>query len=885
MAQDTAVKAAPAEKFREDYRAPDHDILELELDFGLFDDHALVRASMSVARAAGADAGSDLSLDGEDLELLRVELDGAELRPGAYRLDGERLVIPAPPASFRLVTEVRIKPQENTQLSGLYRSADMFCTQCEAEGFRRITFFPDRPDVMTRYHVRVEADRARFPVLLSNGNLVEQGEAGGGRHYTVWEDPFKKPSYLFALVAGDLGHIEDRYTTLSGRQVLLRVWSEHENTDRLAHALRALMNSMKWDERVYGREYDLDVFNIVAVNDFNMGAMENKSLNVFNSAYVLAKAETATDQDFDLIEGVVGHEYFHNWTGNRVTCRDWFQLTLKEGLTVFRDQQFSADMASAAVKRIEDVRVLRRRQFPEDAGPMAHPVRPESYIAMDNFYTVTVYNKGAEVIRMYHTLLGAEGFREGMDLYFERHDGQAVSCDDFRAAMADANGADLAQFERWYLQAGTPVVEAECRYRPDSGEFEIELRQSCPATPKQPEKLPFHIPVAVGLIGADGRDLPLVQEGAAGPCQGPYVLELRQAVQRFVFTGLSERPVPSLLRGYSAPVKLRLEQDDEQLAFLLAHDSDSFNRWEAGQKLYQRVLLSAYAALSAGGSPQLPETVLRAWRSTLAAEGIDASLQAYALIPPDEATLAEEVEQADPALLHQAREWLLGRLAAACRSELEDRYAALAPSGPFRHDPAETGRRRLRNLCLEMLSRLPESGSDERCLEQFRGADNMTDQEGALQVLASSGGDAREVALAAFLETWRQDPLVMDKWLAIQAGADLADTVERVTALLQHPVFEIKNPNKARALVRSFSENLPHFHRADGAGYRFLADRVLELDPLNPQISARLVQPLGRWRRMEPALGARMKQQLERIAAHEGVSKDLFEIVQRSLAG
>ncbi len=878
------MKSGLVEKFRKDYQAPSHDIEQLQLDFDLHEDHALVRARMSVARAPGAAADAAFALDGEDLELVSVQLDGVPLGPTDYQLDDEGLRLAAPPERFELRTEVRIKPQENTQLSGLYRSSAMFCTQCEAEGFRRITFFPDRPDVMTRYRVRIEAGRAAYPVLLSNGNLVEQGEAGGDRHYAVWEDPFKKPSYLFALVAGDLGLIEDSFTTMSGREVALKVWSEHENTDRLDHAMQALKKSMQWDEEVYGREYDLDIFNIVAVNDFNMGAMENKSLNVFNTAYVLAKAETATDRDFDLVEGVVGHEYFHNWTGNRVTCKDWFQLTLKEGLTVFRDQQFSADMASAAVKRIEDVRVLRRRQFPEDAGPMAHPIRPESYIAMDNFYTVTVYNKGAEIIRMYHTLLGAEGFRKGTDLYFERHDGQAVSCDDFRAAMADANGVDLDQFERWYLQSGTPEVHAEGSWDAESGRYTLTLRQSCPATPGQPQKRAFQIPVAVGLLGADGRDLPLQLEGLEMRATTTCVLQLREAEQRFVFAGVKERPVASLLRGFSAPVKLRLDQSDEELAFLLAHDSDSFNRWEAGQKLYQRVLLNAYQVLGEGGQPRLPGVVLEAWRSTLIAEGMDRSLQAYALMPPDEATLAEEIEQADPGRVHAARQWLLGALAAACAVELEHVYAELAPQGPFRHDPAETGRRRLRNLCLAMLAELPEAAASARAAHQFELADNMTDQEAALAVLADLPGDARQAALASFLERWRQDPLVMDKWLEIQAGADLPDTAERVTALLEHEVFDIKNPNKARALVRSFAENLAHFHRPDGAGYRFLADRVLELDPLNPQISARLVQPLGRWRRTAPALGAMMKEQLERIAAREGVSKDLFEIVQRSLA-
>ncbi|RMH01760.1 MAG: aminopeptidase N [Planctomycetota bacterium] len=877
-------KRPPVEKFRKDYRPPSHEIERLELDFDLHEDGARVRSRMWVRRRPEAPTDADFVLDGEDLELVSLRLDGRDLGPAAYTLDDARLVLPAPPAGFELACEVRIRPQDNTRLSGLYRSSGMFCTQCEAEGFRRITFFPDRPDVMTRYRVRIEADRGRYPVLLSNGNLVEQGEAGAGRHFAVWEDPFKKPSYLFALVAGDLGCLEGDFTTRSGRRVALRLWSEHENVDKLRHALASLQRAMRWDEEEYGREYDLDVFNIVAVGDFNMGAMENKSLNIFNTAYVLARPDTATDEDFDLIEGVVGHEYFHNWTGNRVTCRDWFQLTLKEGLTVFRDQQFSAAMASAAVKRIEDVKALRKRQFPEDAGPLAHPIRPESYVAMDNFYTATVYNKGAEVVRMFHTLLGRDGFRRGMDLYFERHDGQAVSCDDFRAALADANGVDLDRFERWYSQAGTPVVEAVGTWDEAGRRYTLRLAQCCPPTPGQERKEPFPIPIAVGLIGPDGADLPLRlagEERAAAP--GSRVLLLEREVQEFVFTDLPARPVPSLLRNFSAPVRLRMEVGDEELAFRLAHDSDAFNRWQAGQDLFQRVILQAYRAFAGGADPVLPEVVRDAWRTTLLADGIDRSLQAYALTPPDEAVLAEEISDLDPALLHRAREWLLGALAAACAAELRARREELAPVGPYRHDPAETGRRRLRNLCLGLLARLAGTDAGELCWRQFTEADNMTDQEAALRILASLDLPERERALADFADRWRDDPLVMDKWFAVQAGADLPDTVERVAELVRHPAFTLRNPNRARSVIRHFAANLPHFHRADGAGYRFLADQILELDAINPQVAAREVQPLGRWGGIEPGRRRLMRAEMERIAAAD-LSRDLDEVVRRSLA-
>ena len=861
----------PVEKLRKDYRAPDFAFDSVQLQFDLHQDHTIVRARIEVSRVG--DPVAPLALHGEELNLEQVCIDGRELEPADYQADGEILTLLDVPDAFVLSTRVRIDPAANTALSGLYKSSGVYCTQCEAEGFRRITYFQDRPDVMTVFRVRIEADRQDCPVLLSNGNLVESGDLGGGRHFAVWDDPFKKPSYLFALVAGDLGHVHGTFTTMGGTEVDLYVYSEHENVDRLDHSLECLESAMKWDEEAFGREYDLNIYNIVAVNDFNMGAMENKSLNVFNSGRVLASPDTATDGDYEVIDGVVAHEYFHNWTGNRVTCRDWFQLTLKEGLTVFRDQHYSADMTSAAVKRIEDVRILRGYQFPEDAGPMAHPIRPESYIAMDNFYTVTVYDKGAEVIRLYHTLLGADGFRKGMDLYFERHDGQAVTCDDFRAAMADANGADLTQVELWYLQAGTPVVRADGSWDEAAQTYTLTLEQSCPATPGQPTKEPFHIPVACGLLDADGNDL-----------IGTRVLDLREARQEFVFDGVATEPVPSLLRNFSAPVKLRMDHTDDQLAFLLAHDSAAFNRWEAGQKLGTRVALGLVDDLRAGRDLQLSDRLVDAFRQTLRATDLDQSLQSYALRLPGERTLGEEMDVVLPHELHAARKFAVETLAEQLRDDWLAVYEREAPIGPYRYSPAEAGRRRMRNLSLGYLSALETDETVGLCERQYETADNMTDQLSALACLASIPGDACDRALAAFYEQWKHVALVVDKWLSVQAGADRDDVLERVDDLRNHPAYDVRNPNKVRALVRVFFRNQAAFHVEGGAGYRWVADRILELDELNPQMSARTADAFTPWRRFDAAPQALMKEQLERIAAREGISKNLFEIVSKSLA-
>ena len=860
----------PTQTFRREYRRPDFQVVSVELEFELDPESTIVRSALKLRRVGAADA--PLVLHGEDLDLQRLALDGRELAAHDYDRRDDSLILPGVPDTFDLQVIVSINPAANTQLSGLYLSSGVFCTQCEAEGFRRITYFPDRPDVMTRFRVRIVADPERCPLLLSNGNRVEAGKLPDGRHFAVWEDPFLKPSYLFALVAGDLGHVHDTFTTMGGRQVDLYVYSEHDNVDRLGHAMACLKSAMKWDEETFGREYDLDIYNIVAVNDFNMGAMENKSLNVFNAGRVLASPDTATDGDYEVIDGVVAHEYFHNWTGNRVTCRDWFQLTLKEGLTVFRDTLYSSDMTSLAVKRIGDVRILRAYQFPEDAGPMAHRIRPESYIAMDNFYTTTVYDKGAEVIGMYRALLGVDGFRKGMDLYFERHDGQAVTCDDFRAAMADANGADLDQFERWYSQAGTPEIVASGSWDAESSSYHLQLSQSCPPTPGQTLKEPFHIPLACGLLGADGQDL----------C-GTRVLELKQASQEFVFDDIHEEPVPSLLRNFSAPVKLRFDLTDDQLAFLAAHDSDPFNRWEASQKLYQQVLLGMVAAIREGETPSLDSAVVDVFAETIAAEGVDRSLQAFALTLPGERVLGQEMAIVHPAALHRARRLAIRELASQLETQLTALYHRLAPTGPYEHSPLEAGRRRLRNLCLGYLSSLETAETTALCQAQYDTADNMTDELSALNCLASIPGPAREGALASFYDRWKGVALVVDKWLSVQSLADLTDTPERVDALLAHEAFDIRNPNKVRALVRTFAFNQAAFHRADGFGYRWMADRIEELDRLNPQMAARMADAFTQLRRFDLDRQFLMKEQAERLVSRAGISKALFEIVTKTL--
>ncbi len=864
---------------RADYAPFPFVVEDVELRVALFADHAVVDATLRL-RCNPAAAAAPLVLDGEGLDTRRVAVDGNDLAAGEYRIADDRLVIDTVPAAFTLATTVVIDPYGNTTLSGLYRSGDLLCTQCEAEGFRRITWYPDRPDVMARFRVAIEAERARFPVLLSNGNQVEAADLGGGRHRAVWEDPFPKPCYLFALVAGDLAGIEGRFTTRSGRPVALNFWVEKGNEDQVAHALASLQKAMEWDEQVFGLEYDLDVFNVVAVSHFNMGAMENKSLNIFNSKYVLAKRETATDGDFLAIESVIAHEYFHNWTGNRVTCRDWFQLTLKEGLTVFRDQEFSADMNSRGLQRIEDARALRAAQFPEDNGPMAHPIRPDSYVEINNFYTSTVYEKGAEVIRMIHTLLGAEGFRKGMDLYFARHDGQAVTCDDFVAAMEDASGIDLGRFRRWYGQAGTPRLSARWSHDAASRRLTLTLAQHTPPTPGQEEKLPLHIPVRLGLVGAEG-DLPLRLEGENAPSGTTRVLNLTEAEQSFVFEDVAAPPVPSLLRDFSAPVILEAPYSDADLAFLMARDTDSFNRWEAGQTLASRTLL-ALAALPPDGW-RLDEGFAAAWERLLDAAETDPAFAAEALTLPSLTALGERMAVFDVDALHAARKFAYRRLAERSRDRLLALRERLAEPG-YSLEPAAIGRRRVRNLALALLAELGDADGRRLAEAQFAAATCMTDQLSALAALIEHGPAAAEPALATFYQRWRGDGLVVNKWLGLQAMADWPDVLARVGDLMAHPAFDVGEPNKVYALLGGFAGNLRHFHRLDGAGYAFLADRVMDLDAANPQVAARMVRPLIRWKRFSPARQALMKEALARIQARPGLSRDVGEIVGRALA-
>ena len=876
--------------YLKDYQVPDYLIDETHLTFELFEDHSLVHAQLVMRRNPEAGVGlPKLVLDGQQLELLHLKLDDRELGAADYTLTESHLTLQPTQERFVVDSSVRIHPESNTALEGLYKSGKMFCTQCEAEGFRKITFYLDRPDVMSKFTTTVSAEQHAYPVLLSNGNPIASGSEEGGRHWATWEDPFKKPAYLFALVAGDLWCVEDSFTTMSQREVALRIYVEPENIDKVQHAMDSLKRSMKWDEEVYGREYDLDIFMIVAVNDFNMGAMENKGLNIFNSSCVLAKAETATDAAHQRVEAVVAHEYFHNWSGNRVTCRDWFQLSLKEGFTVFRDSEFSADTHSRTVKRIEDVAYLRTHQFAEDAGPMAHPVRPDAYMEISNFYTLTIYEKGSEVLRMIHTLLGPELFRKGSDLYFERHDGQAVTCDDFVKAMEDASGIDLTQFKRWYTQAGTPRLAVSEAYDAAAQTYSLTFRQSCPATPGQSEKLPFVIPVALGLLGAQGNELPLRLQGESAAQGSSRVLSVTEAEQTFTFAGIAEKPLPSLLRGFSAPVKLHFPYDRDQLMFLMQHDSDGFNRWEAGQQLSVQVLQELIGQHQLGEALVLDQRLVTALRTLLEDESLDQAMVAEMLSLPGEAYLTEISEVADVEAIHAAREFARKALASALFAPLWARYQAnreVSKATPYVAEAAHFARRSLQNIALSylMLSEKPEVLA--ACVDQFENADNMTERLAALAVLVNSPFQEEQgKALAMFADYFKDDALVMDQWFSVQAGCPLPGGLERVHALMQHEAFTLKNPNKVRALIGAFAnQNLINFHRADGAGYRFLADQVITLNALNPQIASRLLAPLTRWRKYGPARQVLMKAELERILASGELSSDVYEVVSKSLA-
>lgn len=876
--------------YLKDYQVPDYLIDETHLTFELFEDHSLVHAQLVMRRNPEAGAGlPPLVLDGQQLELLELKLDDRELGEGDYSLTASHLTLQPTQERFVVDSSVRIHPESNTALEGLYKSGTMFCTQCEAEGFRKITFYLDRPDVMSKFTTTVSAEQHAYPVLLSNGNPVASGSEEGGRHWATWEDPFKKPAYLFALVAGDLWCVEDSFTTMSSREVALRIYVEPENIDKVQHAMDSLKRSMKWDEEVYGREYDLDIFMIVAVNDFNMGAMENKGLNIFNSSCVLAKAETATDAAHQRVEAVVAHEYFHNWSGNRVTCRDWFQLSLKEGFTVFRDSEFSADTHSRTVKRIEDVAYLRTHQFAEDAGPMAHPVRPDAYMEISNFYTLTIYEKGSEVLRMIHTLLGPELFRKGSDLYFERHDGQAVTCDDFVKAMEDASGVDLTQFKRWYTQAGTPRLQVSEAYDASAQTYSLNFRQSCPATPGQSEKLPFVIPLALGLLDAQGNELPLRLQGEATVSGTGRVLSITEAEQTFTFEGIAEQPLPSLLRGFSAPVKLSFPYSRDQLMFLMQHDSDGFNRWEAGQQLSVQVLQELIGQYQRGEELALDQRLVEALRTLLLDESLDQAMVAEMLSLPGEAYLTEISDVADVEAIHEAREFARLQLAAALYAPLLARYQAnrdVSRATPYVAEAAHFARRSLQNIALSYLMLSQQAEVLTACVEQFENADNMTERLAALAVLVNSPFEAeRSKALAMFADFFKDDALVMDQWFSVQAGSPLPGGLERVHALMQHEAFTLKNPNKVRALIGAFAnQNLINFHQADGSGYRFLADQVITLNALNPQIASRLLAPLTRWRKYAPARQAQMKAELERILASGELSSDVYEVVSKSLA-
>ncbi|AYC33497.1 aminopeptidase N [Pseudomonas cavernae] len=876
--------------YLKDYQAPEYLIDETHLTFELFEDHTLVHAQLVMRRNPARGAGlPPLVLDGQQLELLALALDGVELTAADYQLSDSQLTLQPKAVSFVVDSSVRIHPESNTALEGLYKSGSMFCTQCEAEGFRKITYYLDRPDVMSKFTTTLSGEQHKYPVLLSNGNLIASGPDDNGRHWATWEDPFMKPAYLFALVAGDLWCVEDSFTTMSQREVTLRIYVEPENIDKCQHAMDSLKKSMRWDEEVYGREYDLDIFMIVAVNDFNMGAMENKGLNIFNSSCVLARAETATDAAHQRVEGVVAHEYFHNWSGNRVTCRDWFQLSLKEGFTVFRDAEFSADMNSRTVKRIEDVAFLRTNQFAEDAGPMAHPVRPDSFIEISNFYTLTVYEKGSEVVRMIHTLLGAEGFRKGTDLYFQRHDGQAVTCDDFVKAMEDANGVELTQFKRWYSQGGTPRLAVSESYDAANQSYSLTFRQSCPATPGQSEKLPFVIPVELGLLNGQGADLPLRLAGEPAAQGTTRVLSVTEAEQVFTFVDVAEKPLPSLLRGLSAPVKLNFAYDRDQLMFLMQHDSDGFNRWEAGQQLAVQVLQELIGQHQRGAALVLDQRLVVALRTVLENPSLDQAMVAEMLSLPSEAYLTEISEVADVEAIHTAREFARQQLAESLFQPLWQRYQAnreVSRQSAYVAEAGHFARRSLQNIALSYLLLTARPEVLAACLEQYDSCDNMTERLAALAVLVNSAHEQeRAKALAVFAEHFKGNPLVMDQWFSVQAASALPGGLQRVRELMEHPAFTLKNPNKVRALIGAFAgQNLVNFHSADGSGYRFLADMVITLNALNPQIAARQLAPLTRWRKYDSARQALMKAELERILASGELSSDVYEVVSKSLA-
>ena len=871
--------------YLKDYQAPTHEIRKTDLHFDIFDDHTAVKARLLVQPLS---VGAPLVLDGS-AELVSVKIDGEAVNCSPDKEQEKLILRDTPSESFVVEIETRLHPADNKSLMGLYASGGNLFTQCEPEGFRKITFYPDRPDVMSKFTTTIVADKQRYPVLLSNGNKVDGGELSDGRHWVKWLDPFAKPSYLFALVAGDLALTTDRFTTQSGREVAIEFYTAEADRAKVPFAVESLKHAMKWDETRFGLEYDLDIYMVVAVGDFNMGAMENKGLNVFNTKYVLADSQTATDADFEGIEAVIGHEYFHNWTGNRVTCRDWFQLSLKEGLTVFRDQEFSGDRASREVRRIENVRLLRQHQFPEDAGPTAHPVRPASYEEMNNFYTMTVYEKGAEVVRMYHTLLGEAGFQKGMQLYFQRHDGQAVTCDDFRAAMADANGLNLDQFALWYSQAGTPTLDVSGRLN-DNGDYVLAVKQSLPATPDMVDKQPMMMPLKVALLSAAAETLgETVRFGYNGGQVEEAVLVLTEAEQSFVLAGVQGQVVPSLLRGFSAPVHLNYPYRDEELGILLSYDHDAFARWEAAQTLYRRAVAANEAALVQGLPLPEHQALLAAVGEVLRTD-VNPAFKTLLLQVPSEAELWAEHEEIDPLRVHQAREALLDLMArthandiAALRLEAQKQEEA-GEGEVYEYEPQRAGWRSLRNAMRALAVRAQADTVDFIALEYAKMAKNMTHEWGMLAAVNHSASDKRNILLAQFAEKFADDALVMDKYFSLIGSSHRSDTPAQVQAALNHPKFSLENPNKARSLLGAFSRNVPHFHAESGAGYAFIADKVLEIDRFNPQVAARLVQAFNLCNKLEPQRRSLMSAQLQRIQAQEGLSKDVAEIVGKILA-
>ena len=867
-----------------DYRPPDWLIETVDLDVLLDPTATVVRAKLRL-KPNGAGAPAPLILDGEELKLRSLALDGKPLPDGSFIATPDGLTIAQPPQGpFTLEIETVLDPAANTQLMGLYRAGATYCTQCEAEGFRRITYFLDRPDVLAVYTTRIEADKSEAPVLLSNGNLVAAGEVPGtNRHFAVWHDPFKKPCYLFALVGGKLARVEDTFVTMSGRNVALAIYVEPGKEDRCAYAMDSLKRAMRWDETAFGREYDLDIFMIVAVSAFNMGAMENKGLNVFNDKYVLASPATATDTDYAHIEAVIAHEYFHNWTGDRITCRDWFQLCLKEGLTVFRDEEFSADQRSRAVERIGDVRALRSHQFVEDAGPLAHPVRPELYHEINNFYTTTVYDKGAEVVRMIKVLLGPDLFRHGMDLYFERHDGEAATVEQFVQCFADVSRRDFSQFMLWYTQAGTPHVVVTPHYDPCAQTYRIDITQSVPPTPGQPHKGPMLIPLALGLVGKNGGDLPLALDGKP---LARDVIEVKVLHQSFVFSGIAERPIPSLNRNFSAPVKLTLPVEPNDLRFLAAHDPDPFNRWQAVQTLAMSLLTANVALLRRGAPARDDDGLMTALGSILQDSELEPAFVALTLIPPSEADIAREIgHDVDPDATFAARTHVRATIGRRHAGALAETYRHMITPGPYQPDAQSAGRRALKNVCLGLLAATQENEAIALTFTQYQDADNMTDRMTALETLALYDRPERAQALEDFYARYKDDPLIIDKWLSLQAAIPESATLDRVRALTAHPAFSMANPNRVRALIGSFAQvNHTQFNRSDGAGYDFIADIVLSLDPKNPQVAARLMGAFRSWRALEAGRRARAEATLRRVAAAPTLSRDVSDIVARTLA-